>query len=108
MSKDEVHAKLELLCQRFSEAILTTQKSAEVDAIVAEARSEARQEVGASGPVLRACTFCRDQAIAMRVCGRCRVTHYCSQKCREVDWKRHRADCRENHRAMMEDLVSML
>ncbi len=64
--------------------------------------------MAASGLALRLCAFCRHAAFEMRVCDRCRVTYYCGQKCMDVDWRRHRADCRENLKVRMEDLVKLL
>lgn len=30
----------------------------------------------------------------MDKCGRCRTTHYCSQKCQRDDWKEHKKSCK--------------
>ena len=42
------------------------------------------------------CKFCAGgmtERSKTKCCSRCRNANYCSQKCQEVDWLRHKADC---------------
>lgn len=43
---------------------------------------------------LKTCTVCPKTVVKMLVCGKCRITPYCSPECQKTDWSRHKVECK--------------
>jgi len=55
--------------------------------------SGARQTIPKKG----LCYYCgkEKERVALPVCSRCKIFHYCSRECQVADWPRHKRDCND-------------
>ncbi|KAH9928402.1 uncharacterized protein B0H18DRAFT_1001147, partial [Fomitopsis serialis] len=42
------------------------------------------------------CTAIERPGVKMKCCSGCKTTYYCSAKCQKTDWKKHKAECKED------------
>jgi hypothetical protein len=52
-----------------------------------------------SSPV-KTCNSCHKIDKGLSVCGSCKKVYYCSVECQKLDWKQHKAACKESCRRM--------
>ena len=43
---------------------------------------------------VRVCKYCKDFAVGLKKCGKCRAVHYCGRECQKNDWKNHKPNCK--------------
>jgi hypothetical protein len=51
------------------------------------------------------CVICKQIKVrsSMMLCGRCKLTQYCSKECQAADWPIHKCECRNIHEHIMKE-----